>query len=94
MKPQASINGKIWQQKLINEDIVTELCRSFKISDLLARIVSLRVNNLEEVENFLIPKIKNLLPDPFHLLDMKKAVDRTVKAILNNQKYVSLPIMM
>ena len=52
MKPQASINGKIWQQKLINEDIVTELCRSFKISDLLARIVSLRVNNLEEVENF------------------------------------------
>ncbi|WP_029374941.1 single-stranded-DNA-specific exonuclease RecJ [Rickettsia honei] len=86
MKPQASINGKIWQQKLINEDIVTELCRSFKISDLLARIVSLRVNNLEEVENFLRPKIKNLLPDPFHLLDMEKAVDRTVTAILNNQK--------
>ncbi|HJD60234.1 MAG TPA: single-stranded-DNA-specific exonuclease RecJ [Rickettsia endosymbiont of Omalisus fontisbellaquei] len=86
MKPQVSINGKIWQQKLINEDIVTELCRSFKISDLLARIVSLRVNNLEEVENFLVPKIKNLLPDPFHLLDMDKAVDRTVKAILNNQK--------
>ena len=86
MKSQASINGKIWQQKLINEDIVMELCRSFKISDLLARIVSLRVNNLAEVENFLIPKIKNLLPDPFHLLDMAKAVDRTVKAILNNQK--------
>ncbi|MEY4463212.1 MAG: Single-stranded-DNA-specific exonuclease RecJ [Pseudomonadota bacterium] len=86
MKPQTSINGKIWQQKLINEDIVTELCRSFKISDLLARIVSLRVNSLEEVENFLVPKIKNLLPDPFHLLDMDKAVDRTVKAILNNQK--------
>ncbi|MCZ6901467.1 MAG: single-stranded-DNA-specific exonuclease RecJ [Rickettsia endosymbiont of Ixodes persulcatus] len=86
MKPQTSINGKIWQQKLINEDIVMELCRSFKISDLLARIVSLRVKNLEEVENFLIPKIKNLLPDPFHLLDMAKAVDRTVKAILNNQK--------
>ncbi|WP_347938795.1 single-stranded-DNA-specific exonuclease RecJ [Rickettsia oklahomensis] len=86
MKTQASINGKIWQQKLINEDIVMELCRSFKISDVLARILSLRVNNLEEVENFLIPKIKNLLPDPFHLLDMTKAVDRTVKAILNSQK--------
>ncbi|ADE30055.1 single-stranded-DNA-specific exonuclease RecJ [Rickettsia prowazekii] len=86
MKPQISINGKIWKQKPIKEDIVTELCRSFKISDFLARIVSLRVNNLEEVENFLIPKIKNLLPDPFHLLDMDKAVDRIIQAIVNSQQ--------
>ena len=34
----------------------------------------------------MIPTIKNLLPDPFHLLDMVKAVYRSVKAILNNQK--------
>ena len=86
MKQKISINGKIWEQKLINEDIVIELCRSFKISDLLARIISSRISNPEEVENFLVPKIKNLLPDPFHLLDMKKAVDRVIKAILNKQK--------
>lgn len=86
MKPQASITGKIWQQKSINEERVTELCRSFKISDLLARMISSRVENIENTEDFLIPKIKNLLPDPFHLLDMQKAVDRTVKAILDKQK--------
>lgn len=83
---KASITGKIWQQKLINEEVITELCRSFKISDLLARIISSRIDNIEQTEDFLIPKIKNLLPDPFHLLDMQKAVDRTIKAILDKQK--------
>ena len=27
-----------------------------------------------------------MLPDPFHLLDMHKAVDRTIKAIIGNEK--------
>jgi len=86
MKQIASITGKIWQQKLISEEIVTELCRSFKISDLLARIISSRIDNIEQTEDFLMPKIKNLLPDPFHLIDMQKAVDRAIKAILDKQK--------
>jgi len=86
MNQKVSINGKIWQQKSVNEEIVIELCRSFQISDLLARMVSSRVDSIAKAEDFLMPKIKNLLPDPFHLLDMKKAVDRAVEAILNKQK--------
>lgn len=86
MKSQASINGKIWQRRSVNEEIVIELCRSFKISDLLARMISLRIDDIAKAEDFLMPKIKNLLPDPFHLLDMQKAVDRAIKAILSKQK--------
>ncbi|XVN40278.1 MAG: single-stranded-DNA-specific exonuclease RecJ [Rickettsia endosymbiont of Argas persicus] len=86
MKPQTSITGKVWQRKSINEERVIELCRSFQISDLLARIISSRIENLSKTEDFLKPKIKNLLPDPFHLLDMQKAVDRAIKAILSKQK--------
>lgn len=86
MKSQASINGKIWQRRDVNEEIVIELCRSFKISDLLARMISLRIDDITKAEDFLIPKIRNLLPDPFHLLDMQKAVDRAIKAILSKQK--------
>ncbi len=85
-KHSLSIHGKIWQQKPINEHNVLELFRSFGISDFLARILAPRLESLDEAANFLSPKLKNLLPDPFHLLDMQKAVDRTIAAILTNQK--------
>jgi single-stranded-DNA-specific exonuclease len=83
---QLSINGKIWQQRPINELDVQELFRSFGISDFLARILAPRLESLDEATNFLSPKLKNLLPDPFHLLDMQKAVNRAIDAILNKQK--------
>lgn len=81
-----SVNGKIWQQKNIKENYVIELCRVFEISDLLARILSTRTIQLDEALHFLSPKIKNLLPDPMHLFDMEKAIERTVRAITEKQK--------
>ncbi|UCM85765.1 MAG: single-stranded-DNA-specific exonuclease RecJ [Rickettsia endosymbiont of Culicoides impunctatus] len=86
LEPKCSVNGKIWQQRLVNEDGVLELCRSVGISDFLARVLSPRLENLVQVTDFLSPKLKNLLPDPFHLLDMHKAVDRAIEAIINKQK--------
>lgn len=86
MTTKKSVNGKIWQQKFINESDISELSRNLVVSDFLARLLSCRVSNLDQAENFLSPKIKNLLPDPFHLLDMQKAVDRVIAAILNKQK--------
>ncbi|MCC8416378.1 MAG: single-stranded-DNA-specific exonuclease RecJ [Rickettsia endosymbiont of Gnoriste bilineata] len=86
LEPKCSVNGKIWQQRLVNEDAVLELCCSVGISDFLARVLFPRLENLVQVTDFLSPKLKNLLPDPFHLLDMHKAVDRAIEAIINKQK--------
>ena len=41
---------------------------------------------MEEVKLFLNPRIKNLLPNPFILKDMEKAVNRTIKAISKKEK--------
>ncbi|WP_341758217.1 single-stranded-DNA-specific exonuclease RecJ [Candidatus Tisiphia endosymbiont of Ditula angustiorana] len=86
LEPKRSVNGKIWQQRSVNEGDVSELCRSVGISDFLARVLFPRLENLSQAIDFLSPKLKNLLPDPFHLLDMQKAVDRTIEAIINKQK--------
>ncbi|MDN3031311.1 MAG: single-stranded-DNA-specific exonuclease RecJ [Candidatus Tisiphia sp.] len=86
LESKCSVNGKIWQQRLVNEDAVLELCRSVGISDFLARVLSPRLENLAQAADFLLPRIKNLLPNPFHLLDMQKAVDRAIEAIINKQK--------
>ncbi|WPY00146.1 Single-stranded-DNA-specific exonuclease RecJ [Candidatus Trichorickettsia mobilis] len=81
-----SVNGKIWQQNPLNENYIRDLSNQLVISDLLAKLLSFRTSSLTEASEFLSPKIKNLLPDPLHLLDMDKAVARTVTAIKNKQK--------
>ena len=40
----------------------------------------------EDIENYLNPAIKNLLPNPSILKGMDKASSRTVKAIINKEK--------
>ncbi len=85
-KNKLSVNGKIWQQRVINEYELSQLSTLIGISDFLARILLPRIDNIDQAVDFLSPKLKNLLPDPFHLLDMQKAVDRTRQAILERQK--------
>ena len=81
-----SVSGKIWQQTQINENHVLELKRNLEISDLLAQILSKKAASVDEAFKFLNPKIKHELPDPFHLLDMSKAVERAIVAIKDKQK--------
>ena len=81
-----SISGKYWSAHSYDENFVSELQRYLGIDDFLARIISTRVNSITSAEQFLNPRIKSLLPDPFHLLDMQKAVDRMIKAINDNEK--------
>lgn len=78
--------GKIWHAAQVNEHEVAKFTRELQISDLLARLLSTRVSSLEEATHFINPKLKSLLPDPFHLLDMQKGVDRIVKAIAQKEK--------
>lgn len=83
---QKSVLGKIWHPVSIEEDMVASISRDLQISDFLARLVSTRVSSSQEAFNFLDPKIKTLLPDPFHLIDMQKGVERVIKAIKNKEK--------
>jgi len=81
-----SSSGKYWVGRSYDEGFIADLSRHLKISDFLARIISTRVGSLTEAEHFLNPKIKSQLPDPFHLADMAKAVDRTIAAITASEK--------
>ncbi|MGC0372098.1 MAG: hypothetical protein DGJ47_000803 [Rickettsiaceae bacterium] len=80
-----SVLGKNWKKQPINEEFAFNVTRSFQISDVLARLVARNVNSIDEAENFLYPKIKSLLPDPFHLKDMKQGVERVIQAINNKE---------
>lgn len=81
-----SVLGKIWQQRTIDEQFASNIRTQLDVSDFLSRLLSYRVSDIHAVEKFLNPKIKDYLPDPFHLKDMEKGVERLIKAIKEKEK--------
>ena len=81
-----SIKGKDWILKNYNEEKVNFFKENFNLSEILSKLIAIRNLQPKEVQLFLNPKIKNLLPDPFILKDMDKCVKRTVQAIYHNEK--------
>lgn len=78
--------GKSWSQKPVNEASVAHMIQLHGFSELLSRLLVLRGIAPDAALNFLSPKIRDFLPDPFHLKDMDKAVDRTIKAISSGEQ--------
>lgn len=82
----SSILGFNWRQKTFDERLALTISQRFGVSEILANLLSSREVALDEVENFLEPKIKTALPDPFELNDMDKAVDHVIAAVLAKKK--------
>jgi single-stranded-DNA-specific exonuclease len=85
IEKRSTINA-LWKLQEANQREVLTLTQRFELPEILARILVTRGVNIENAGNFLYPLIRSLLPDPFHLLDMDKAVFRIIKAINNNEK--------
>ena len=55
------------------------------VPDLIGRLLAARGVPLDEALLFLSPTLKDLLPDPLHLVDMDVAVERFVHAVTQSQ---------
>ena len=80
-----SIKGKNWLLKKFNSSDVSFFSENFDLSEIVSKLLSIRKDKIKNIDQFLNPKIKNLLPNPFFLKDMDSAVNRTKKSILNNE---------
>ena len=75
-----------WINKNIDERRVLYLSQKFNFSIFLSKLIcSLNLDD-NDIDQFINPNIENFIPDPFKLKDMKSAVERSVKAINNNEK--------
>jgi single-stranded-DNA-specific exonuclease len=81
-----SVKGKNWISKEFNSDDINFFKTNFFLDEVVAKLLSIRKIKKEEVKYFLDPTIKNILPNPFILKDMDKAIGRTATAILRNEK--------
>ncbi|MBP7710347.1 MAG: single-stranded-DNA-specific exonuclease RecJ [Rickettsiales bacterium] len=83
---KTSILNLNWHQKTFDERHATSIYQRFGLSEVLSNLLSAREISLDEIENFLEPKIKTALPNPFELSDMDKAVEHVIEAIRKKKK--------
>lgn len=69
-----SVSGQRWIYQKADENTVELLTQQLGLSYAACRALVVRGVRLENAQNFLDPKIKNLMPDPSCLKDMDKAV--------------------
>jgi len=81
-----SVSGKNWIPKEFNSDDINFFKTNYFVDEIVARLLSIRKIKKEEVKFFLEPTIKSILPNPFILKDMDKAIDRTLAAIMKKEK--------
>ena len=81
-----SLGGNLWQIASVDERKAEMFAQKFNIPYIVAKILAMRQIEEKDVENFLNPKISNLMPDPFVLKDMQKAAERIAAAIIEKQK--------
>lgn len=78
--------NKKWKINDTQTDIAEKVANEFNISKLVANIIANKgLKDKEEIETFLSPTRKDFY-DPFLMPDMKKAVERILKAIDNKEK--------
>ena len=80
-----SVSGKNWIFKKFNSLDIKKYSEDYSLNSTVAKLLSIRKKNIDNIDLFLNPKIKNLLPNPLHLKDMKSAIDRTYKSIINDE---------
>ena len=81
MDKKISLGGNVWEVSPVDENLCTRLSETCNVSRSVARILCLRGIGIEQAENFLHPKIQNLMPNPTVMKDMDRAAERIAKAI-------------
>ena len=81
-----SVSNKNWIYKKFNNEDVIFFKENFSLDEIVSKLLSIRKIKKEDVEGFLNPSIRNLLPNPDIINDMSKSTERIVEAVKNKHK--------
>ncbi len=83
---ERSFSGRRWLLREAGSDAVQALRQAHDISLVLAQILAVRGVSPDQATDILAPTMKRLLPEPFLLKDMERAVSRVRAAIEADEK--------
>ncbi|HYE51598.1 MAG TPA: single-stranded-DNA-specific exonuclease RecJ [Azospirillaceae bacterium] len=81
-----SVTGKRWLARPVDERLALAHAQSRDLPELVGRILAARGVGLEEVDLFLEPKLRSLMPDPAALRDMESAAERLARAVMKGER--------
>jgi len=80
-----SVTGKNWILKKYDHNDAKKYSEDYFLDEIVARLLAIRKKNIKNIDFYINPTIKNLLPNPFRLKDMDSAIERTFEAIKKNE---------
>ncbi len=83
---ERSLLGNRWRPRLTDQRAGFALAQSIDAPEVVGRVLAARGVAPEDAADYLNPTLRRLLPDPSHLLDMDKAVERLSHAIEHGEK--------
>ena len=78
--------GKNWKLAEYDKRKSLLVSQRHQLDELISKLIIIRNINIEELDFFLNPDIKKILPEPYILKDMKKSIERISKSINNQDK--------
>lgn len=83
-----SATGRVWRDRCgpRESQIALAIHQRHGLPEILSRIIASRGIALDEVDNFLDPSIRRMMPDPSTLTDMDKAAERLADAVQKREK--------
>ena len=81
-----SAKGQRWQARLNDQRLAEAIAEQHDLPEILGRVMAARGVGLADVENYLNPTLRGLMPKPSSLLDMEKGATRLAQAIIAKEK--------
>lgn len=81
-----SVNGFKWIESNQNSVLFQSIKKKFSFGKKISEILSKRVSTEQNLSDFLDPKLRNLLPDPWVLKNMREASEYIAQVIIKKKK--------
>ncbi|HEY3917702.1 MAG TPA: single-stranded-DNA-specific exonuclease RecJ [Stellaceae bacterium] len=82
---EQSLSGRAWRARGGDARVGLALAQRFGFPEIVGRLLACRGVGEEDCERFLAPTLRDGLPDPSHLKDMDRAVERLARAVRDGE---------
>ena len=80
-----SVSRKNWIFKKFSSLDVEKYCEEYTLNEIVAKLLSIRKNDIKNIDFFLNPAIKNIMPNPYCLKNMDVAINRIYHSIIKKE---------
>lgn len=81
-----SLGGNVWQRAEVDDAWCGRVSQAYDLPLYIAELLYIRGIEFIEVAQFLQPRLKDWMPDPYVLKDMQRAAERVAEAIIKQEK--------